>query len=168
MNQPQKEYLTIKEFAELVGVSPQAIYKRLKQDDFLQYVQTDGKQKKISRQAIELYESKRATAAEVNADIAQLLQEQVNQLKQQIEKKDEEISSLHELLKNEQLLHAATRKQLDLLTDKQQETTSENVSNISNTIENEPQKEVIETPAETSSGGILKRLKWHLKHLVNQ
>lgn len=72
-----KEYLSINEFAELVGVSPQSVYKRIKKENnpIKPYLKEVEGVKYISRSAKILYKS--AAAAEEKEDIID--QKEINQ-----------------------------------------------------------------------------------------
>lgn len=107
-----KEYISIKEFAELAGVSQQAIYKQLnnKLKSYLKVV--DGK-KTLDKSALELFK-KQENSSGVEQQLINMLQTELNQ-------KNEQIAQLQKLLDQEQQLHAMARQELKLLEEKKQE-----------------------------------------------
>lgn len=107
-----KEYISIKEFAELAGVSQQAIYKQLnnKLKTYLKVV--DGK-KSLEKSALELFK-KQENSSTVEQQLINMLQTELNQ-------KNEQIAQLQKLLDQEQQLHAMARQELKLLEEKKQE-----------------------------------------------
>lgn len=106
-----KEYISIKEFAELAGVSQQAIYKQLnnKLKTYLKIV--DGK-KTLEKSALELFR-KQENSSTVEQQLINMLQTELN-------KKNEQIATLQKLLDQEQQLHAMARQELKLLEEKQE------------------------------------------------
>ena len=107
-----KEYISIKEFAELAGVSQQAIYKQLnnKLKPYLKVV--EGK-KTLEKSALELFK-KQENSSTVEQQLINMLQTELNQ-------KNEQIATLQKLLDQEQQLHAMARQELLLLQEKNQE-----------------------------------------------
>ena len=123
----EQEYLTIKEFAERAGVTPQAIYKRL--GNMQDYIRMDGKKKRISADALNLFTNVEKTV-EKQEDTAtvELLKKTIDMLEKQLEIKDSQINELNDRLKEtsrrleeshilidqSQKLHAVTEvKQID-------------------------------------------------------
>lgn len=110
----KQEYMTISEFARETGKSRTTVYKYL--DSFLSnYVQQDAQGKKvISRAAIKEFESvetgkvvqdgrtdgrtEKRSDAQVNEQVEQVIEA----LKEQLRAKDQQIESLHELLRESQ------------------------------------------------------------------
>ena len=107
-----KEYLSIKEFAELAGVSQQAIYKQLNNKLKKYLKEVDGK-KTLEKSALELFK-KQENSSTVEQQLINMLQTELNQ-------KNEQIATLQKLLDQEQQLHAMTRQELKLLEEKKQE-----------------------------------------------
>ena len=70
MEQTEKQYVTIKEFATLANVTTQAVYKRLNQRDSAlnKFVQYNGKMKLISRDALELFADAAANQGQNEGD----------------------------------------------------------------------------------------------------
>lgn len=70
MEQAEKQYVTIKEFATLANVTTQAVYKRLNQRDSAlnKFVQYNGKMKLISRDALELFADAAANQGQNEGD----------------------------------------------------------------------------------------------------
>lgn len=110
----KQEYMTISEFARETGKSRTTVYKYL--DSFLStYVQQDAQGKKvISRAAIKEFESvetgkvvqdgrtdgrtEKRSDEQINGQVEQVIEA----LKEQLRVKDEQISSLHDLLRESQ------------------------------------------------------------------
>lgn len=109
----KQEYISISEFARATGRSRTTVYKYL--DDFLStYVQDVQGKKVISRAAIKEFESvetgkvvqdgrtdgrtEKRSDAQVNEQVEQVIEA----LKEQLRAKDQQIESLHELLRESQ------------------------------------------------------------------
>lgn len=114
----EQEYMTIKEFAAAAGVTEQAVYKQLN-NKLSTYSTTLNGKKVLKIEALKEYKSKEVeteltqklneTEAEVNRLKEQIQQQKVdelsravNELKEQIRAKDQQIGSLHDLLKESQ------------------------------------------------------------------
>ena len=121
----KQEYMTIKEFAAAAGVTEQAVYKQLNNKLSTYSTMLNGK-KVLKIEALKEYKSKEVeteltqklneTEAEVNRLKEQLQQQKVdelsravNELKEQLKAKDQQIGSLHDLLKESQ--EALSRQQ---------------------------------------------------------
>lgn len=118
MQDIDREYISISEFARETGKSRTTVYKYL--DSFLStYVQQDAQGRKvISRAAVKVFESieagkvvqdertdkrsekrsEKRSDAQVNEQVEQVIEA----LKEQLRVKDEQISSLHDLLRESQ------------------------------------------------------------------
>ena len=106
----KQECMTISEFARLTGKSRTTVYKYL--DSFLStYVQQDAQGKKvISRAAIKAFESIEAgkvvqderTEKRSDAQVNEQVEQVIEALKEQLRVKDEQIGSLHDLLRESQ------------------------------------------------------------------
>lgn len=131
----KQEYMTISEFARETGKSRTTVYKYL--DNFLStYVQQDAQGKKvISRAAIKAFESieagkvvqdertdertEKRSDEQINGQVGQVieaLKEQLRVKDQQLEEKDRQIQSLHEILTRQQQLTAIQEKRITELT----------------------------------------------------
>lgn len=97
-----KEYLSISEFAEAAGVSPQAIYKRLS-TDLKEYATELNSRKVLKAEALQLFNIK-----EEKQPVNNELQQVVDLLKEQLKAKDEQIQRLQSSLELQQQLNAAT------------------------------------------------------------
>ena len=121
------EYLSIKEFAKAAAVSQQSVYKRLsKADDELQrFVKEVEKKKYINVGALAVlysvdYKPKKAVAAaDSDSPIFELLKEQLEGQRKDIEEKDRQIAQLmeqvataHRLIDQQQQLAALDRKRI--------------------------------------------------------
>ena len=117
-----KEYITIKAFAEQVGVSVQSIYQRLKrvESDLIPYLKEIDGIKYIDAAAIDaLYKHDNSTLLEEeelgspeqtkalehtgtdsNTRLLDLLEEQLKELRQQLQMKDKQISEQAEQITN--------------------------------------------------------------------
>lgn len=97
------EYISIKEFAKRVGVTPQAVYKQLdnKLKPYCQVV--DGK-KALQIKALELFENNLFNQPIDNefASIVNLLKGQLAEKDKQLEAKDKQIEALTEALQKAQ------------------------------------------------------------------
>jgi len=110
MQDIDREYISISEFARETGKSRTTVYKYL--DSFLStYVQQDAQGKKvISRAAVKAFESvetgkvvqdertEKRSDEQINGQVGQVIEA----LKEQLRAKDQQISSLHELLSESQ------------------------------------------------------------------
>lgn len=116
------DYLTVKEFATMVEKSPQSVYKRLeRKENKVKYMFTYDGRKYIHKAAVwDLYGIDAGFNTHVN-DTETAIQPEDEQdhtyhfiaiLKEQIVTKDKQIADLTELLKHEQMLHAATQSKL--------------------------------------------------------
>lgn len=137
------EYLSIKEFAKAAAVSQQSVYKRLsKADDELQrFVKVIEKKKYINVAALSViysvdYQPKEATPAAVpDSPFYELLKEQLEGQRREIEEKDRQISQLmeqlataHRLIDQQQQLTALNQKriiELEAATGKKEEAPAE-------------------------------------------
>lgn len=121
----EQEYMTIKEFAAAAGVTEQAVYKQLN-NKLSTYSTTLNGKKVLKVEALKEYRAK-----EVETELSQKLNEteeevkrlkeqikqqkldelsrQVEELKEQLKTKDQQIGSLHDLLKESQ--EALSRQQ---------------------------------------------------------
>ena len=155
--------MTISEFARLTGKSRTTVYKYL--DSFLSnYVQQDAQGKKvISRAAVKAFESIEAGKvvqdgradgrldAQVNEQVIEALKEQLRVKDQQIEEKDRQIGSLHDLLSRQQQLAALQEQRIIQLTAGDPEETA--------TVEHEGSEEAAEqTAAEQQRKGLFRRI----------
>lgn len=159
----KQECMTISEFARLTGKSRTTVYKYL--DSFLSnYVQQDAQGKKvISRAAVKAFESIEAGKvvqdgradgrldAQVNEQVIEALKEQLRVKDQQIEEKDRQIGSLHDLLSRQQQLAALQEQRIIQLTAGDPEETA--------TVEHEGSEEAAEqTAAEQQRKGLFRRI----------
>jgi len=101
------KYISIKEFAQQIGVSSQAVYQRLDKDlkPFLKVV--DNK-KKLNIQAFELFNLKgveQPIDKEIDNQLIKTLQETLKVLSRQLEAKDQQIKDLNERLRDSQELN---------------------------------------------------------------
>lgn len=126
----KQEYMTISEFARETGKSRTTVYKYL--DGFLStYVQDVQGKKVISRAAIKVFESieagkvvqdertEKRSDEQINGQVGQVieaLKEQLRVKDQQLEEKDRQIQSLHEILTRQQQLTAIQEKRITELT----------------------------------------------------
>ena len=92
------EYISVKEFAERAGVSPQAIYQRLEKD-LQTYCKVVGKRKNVDTKALELFNTKPAYQA-VDKELQDTLKDIANHFKseKQDNSNDSEVLLLKELV----------------------------------------------------------------------
>lgn len=114
MQDIDREYISISEFARETGKSRTTVYKYL--DSFLStYVQQDAQGRKvISRAAVKVFESigagkvvqdertDKRTEKRSDAQVNEQVEQVIEALKEQLRVKDEQISSLHDLLRESQ------------------------------------------------------------------
>lgn len=113
------KYISIKDFALKVGVSPQAIYQRLDKD-LKQYSSIQNGKKVLSEQALQLFgfkDFKESFNQENSSNSSDLT---IQALVKQLEIKDRQIETLTQALQTEQQLHIEARRQVQLLRAAQQ------------------------------------------------
>ena len=104
-----EKYYSVSEFAEMVNVSVQSIYQRIKKtdDDIHRYIKFQKGKRYISEKAVEIYnkdltagaeEEKTEKQSEQN-EIAEIYKKQVEYLTAEIEVKNKQIEELQERLK---------------------------------------------------------------------
>ena len=133
------QYISIKEFAERAGVSPQAIYKRLNQvgNQLINYIKPVGNQRMLNIQALQdiygievVNQNQPVKQPVVNSnqpDQIKMLQDQLNikdqQLREQAERermKDEQIRKLQDqLIEQDQRHHEQIKAMQELLSQEQ-------------------------------------------------
>lgn len=100
------EYLTVKEFAEEVGITTQAVYKQLN-NQLQGRFKKDGKKTLIEKSAISMFQKKNDQPVD-----NQLQTELYNQLRNQLQEKDAQIAQLQKLLDQEQQLTLVANKRV--------------------------------------------------------
>ena len=100
------EYLTVKEFAEEVGITTQAVYKQLN-NQLQGRFKKDGKKTLIEKSAISMFQKKNDQPVD-----NQLQTELYNQLRNQLQEKDAQIAQLQKLLDQEQQLNLVANKRV--------------------------------------------------------
>ncbi|MGV8906396.1 MAG: hypothetical protein ACOH15_07345 [Acetobacterium sp.] len=93
----EENYLSIKEFAGLAGVSPQAVYQRIDKD-LKEYVQVIDGKKAIDIKALDLF-SVQSVEQPVDNELTSILRETLKVLSGQLTEKDKQIAELNERLK---------------------------------------------------------------------
>lgn len=137
-----KEYLSIKEFAECAGVSVQSIYKRLNglNNPLNQYIKLVDNQKMLNIRALKevygikveqpiqpnhstysTFDSTQEALYEAVLKQIDILNQQLKEKDKQINEKDKQIEALQKVLDQEQHLHALAWQRVAELEDKQQE-----------------------------------------------
>ena len=104
------EYLTVKEFAEEVGITTQAVYKQLN-NQLQGRFKKDGKKTLIEKSATALF-LKNEDNQNFNQLNNQLLNQLNNQLNEQLKEKDAQIAQLQKLLDQEQQLTLVANKRV--------------------------------------------------------
>lgn len=141
------ELLTIAEFAEKVGVTPQAIYKRLKAD-LAPFLVIENGAKLLKVEALELYKDKQPVS-KPNTELH--LEAEVERLKAELEAERKLNQELQTQLaaQSEKLLDILDRQttQFQLLLAHQQ-TTTQQVLNAANQLNNPTNIETTTKPAE--------------------
>ena len=120
----QKEYLTIKEFADIAGVSKQAVYQRLT-GTLKPYVSVKDGVKYLNIRALELYKGddavkklKKNNQEESNSVQVDLM---VELLKRELDEKNKQIDELHKLLEQSQVNLSQAQYRLQLIEDQRNE-----------------------------------------------
>ena len=120
----QKEYLTIKEFADIAGVSKQAVYQRLT-GTLKPYVNIKDGVKYINIRALELYKGDDAVKKlkKNNQEESNSVQvdSMVELLKRELDQKNKQIDELHKLLEQSQVNLSQAQYRLQLIEDQRNE-----------------------------------------------
>ena len=120
----QKEYLTIKEFAEAAGVSKQAVYQRLT-GTLKPYVSVKDGVKYLNIRALELYKGDDAVKKlkKNNQEESNIVQvdSMVELLKRELDQKNKQIDELHKLLEQSQVNLSQAQYRLQLIEDQRNE-----------------------------------------------
>lgn len=116
----QKEYLTIKEFADAAGVSKQAVYQRLT-GTLKPYVSIKDGVKYLNIRALELYTGDDAVKKlkKNNQEESNSVQvdSMVELLKRELDQKNKQIDELHKLLEQSQVNLSQAQYRLQLIED---------------------------------------------------
>lgn len=169
MQDIDREYISISEFARETGKSRTTVYKYL--DSFLStYVQQDAQGRKvIPRAAVKVFESieagkvvqdertdkrtEKRPDAQVNEQVEQVieaLKEQLRVKDEQLRAKDEQIQSLHEILSRQQQLAALQEQRIVQLTASEPEEAA--------TVEHKESEEAENPEAGQQKKGLFRRL----------
>ena len=120
----QKEYLTIKEFADAAGVSKQAVYQRLT-GTLKPYVSVKDGVKYLNIMALELYKGDDAVKKlkKNNQEESNSVQvdSMVELLKRELDQKNKQIDELHKLLEQSQVNLSQAQYRLQLIEDQRNE-----------------------------------------------
>lgn len=124
----QKEYLTIKEFADIAGVSKQAVYQRLT-GTLKPYVSIKDGVKYLNIRALELYKGDDAVKKlkKNNQEESNSVQvdSMVELLKRELDQKNKQIDELHKLLEQSQVNLSQMQYRLQLIEDQRNEQSEE-------------------------------------------
>lgn len=120
----QKEYLTIKEFADAAGVSKQAVYQRL-MGTLKPYVSIKDGVKYLNIKALELYKGDDAVKKLKKNNQGESNSVQVDSmielLKRELDQKNKQIDELHKLLEQSQVNLSQAQYRLQLIEDQRNE-----------------------------------------------
>lgn len=120
----QKEYLTIKEFADAAGVSKQAVYQRLT-GTLKPYVSIKDGVKYLNIRALELYKGDDAVKKlkKNNQEESNSVQvdSMIELLKRELDQKNKQIDELHKLLEQSQVNLSQAQYRLQLIEDQRNE-----------------------------------------------
>ena len=157
-----KDYITVKEFVELAGVSQQSIYQRIKKphnpiQPYLKEINSKTYIRKTALQDLYSNDTRQEERIEPTERILDILEKQLAEKDRQIQEKDNQIKSLlksledtQRLLDQQQQLKAMETK---LLTDmKESAATAQEENSESTEIEPEEKSEAIEQKPETKKG----------------
>ena len=114
----KKEYLTISEFAEIVGRSPQAIYKQVDKK-LKRFIKPNSKPILIEKSAVSLYSIDsdfQPVNQPVDNQLLNQLNDEINQYREREKHYQEQIKDLQQALHQEQVLHLESKRQIQLLT----------------------------------------------------
>lgn len=121
-----EQFISISEFAKRAGISKQAVYSRLDNQDLIPFIQLDATAKRpkklISTRALSLFTQKESRQVDKSTssqdrlldNLIEALKEQLNQKDKVIEAQQKQIEELTRLLDQQQQLHAMLSKQLAL------------------------------------------------------
>lgn len=165
---PQDDYISIAEFAKLAGMTPAGVYKQVNKpvnNELINYVKmVDGK-KRINKAALSLFNKKSIQPVDIPVDkpvdklidevykpvdteLIASLQETLEVLKGQLEKKDTQIDYLQDQLKTQA---EQSNKQIDRLNDRLQEAHQLNHQNQILLDQKQHQEPIEEPPATVKS-----------------
>ena len=120
----QNEYLSIKEFADAVGVSKQAVYQRLT-GTLKPYVSIKDGVKYLNIRALELYKGDDAVKKlkKNNQEESNSVQvdSMIELLKRELDQKNKQIDELHKLLEQSQVNLSQAQYRLQLIEDQRNE-----------------------------------------------
>lgn len=124
----QNEYLSIKEFADIAGVSKQAVYQRLT-GTLKPYVNIKDGVKYLNIRALELYKGDDAVKKlkKNNQEESNSVQvdSMVELLKRELDQKNKQIDELHKLLEQSQVNLSQMQYRLQLIEDQRNEQSEE-------------------------------------------
>jgi predicted ArsR family transcriptional regulator len=114
---PETEYLTIKEAADALGVTVQAVYQRLEKD-FKPYLKIINGKKRLDKRVLD-FSVKAVTSNSLTSDfkdVLKLLEKQLEEKDRQLAAKDKQIEELnkrlaeaHQMATQAQQLHGAEK-----------------------------------------------------------
>lgn len=112
----ENEFYTIKEVSELMGVSVQSVYSKIKKE-FKPYLKLIDGKKYLKKEVLndindDYFKQKDSSSFKVELN---LLKAQNNQLINQLDEKDQQIRSFQKLLENQQILTLKANEKIDLL-----------------------------------------------------
>lgn len=122
----QKEWYTIKEFAEVAGVSPQSVYKRLN-STLKPYLSIKNGRKYLNIKALELYSDTddKDNFLNKNNQFATNNNQLIQLLKDELEAKNKQIEKLQSLLEQSQVNLSQVQYRLQMIEEKQMQEQSE-------------------------------------------
>lgn len=140
----QNEYLTIKDFAEIAGVSKQAVYQRLT-GTLKPYVSIRNGVKYVNIKALELYKEDDTVKNlkknnQVQSDNSQV-DSMIELLKNELEAKNRQIDKLHKLLEQSNANLAQVQYRLQLIEEsRNQESEDKEPEEVAVVAEKEPEQ----------------------------
>lgn len=135
----EDEYISIKEFAERVGISKQAVYQQLNKRLKSYLIVIDGVKKLSVRAIEEVYEQNdsQVKSKENEQALSKLL---IDSLNRQLEEKDRQIAELHRLIATSQMQLTESQHRLQELEDKgsnsEEENPDQKIKELEQVIEN--------------------------------
>lgn len=131
----EKEYLSIKEFADRANVSQQSIYKRIanKNDSLYPFLKIINRKKYICVSALlSIYniDNENPQPKQEDKNIIEILEKEIESKNKQIETLLNQLTEAHTLINQQQQLHLLDKQKIKELEESQTETKRKGIFNI--------------------------------------
>ena len=110
-----EETLKIEELAEMLGVTKQTIYNKLKEKEYKKYIIKKGNKTVVNIELYDILKPFYETKKNVNNDIIELLKQQLEVKDKQLEIKDKQIAELQKGSEQLRMLLASEQNKTQLL-----------------------------------------------------